>query len=86
MHDKTKDQTTRWENVKGRAQWLSEHMDAAMWLKEFGAPLPEGAVFAFALCEEMDRMQKEIDRLRDMLTKHVSYKTIRRYDVEEPKE
>lgn len=104
MSDKEKDQTTRWENVKGRAQHLHGQPDSVTWLKEFGEPMPLGAAFAMALCEEMDQMQVEFetemkvltkrlknlkkgnDVLRDMLTKHVSYKTIRRYDVEEPKE
>ncbi len=67
MNDKEKDRTTRWENVKGRAQWLYEHMDGITWLKEFGdAPSP-GPAFAMALCEEMDQMQEEIDFLRERL-------------------
>lgn len=106
------DKATRWENVKGRARYIYDKMAPIDF--EGGGPYPPGAEFAMALCEEMDRMQEEFDRLkaevgvlvehnlkrsrleeeigrlRDMLIKHVSYKAIRRYDVEdeseEPKE
>ncbi len=60
MGDKEKDQTTRWNNVKGRALFLHEHTDRIALLNEFGGPMAPGGVFAMALCEEMDRMQEEL--------------------------
>ncbi len=68
MNDKAKDQTTRWENVKGRALWISENMDAVEWLKKFGAGPPAfGPEYVMALCEEMDRMQEEVVNLKEEL-------------------
>ena len=52
-------QTTRWENVKNRVQWLKEH----------GTLYGEGAELAMALCEEMDELQKRIEKLENELSK-----------------
>ena len=49
--------TTRWENVKNRANYLLKNSSVKSW---------EGCAWraiGMALCEELDRMQERIDAL-----------------------
>ena len=68
-----KGRTTRWENVKGRAQYIHEKMDPGLFLERFGGPLPPGGECALALCEELDRMQEELTYVYN-LVEHIREK------------
>lgn len=48
--------TTRWNNVKARAQYLMEH----------GTLYGEGVELGIALCEEIDRLEERIIKLEEL--------------------
>jgi len=61
--------TTRWQNVKGRAEYLT-----SLWLKEGDSrpavdtlPASEQEALGMALCEELDRFEARIARIEEHL-------------------
>lgn len=53
--------TTRWINVKGRAKFLQK-VDERMSCDDIkGEILTEAQRYAYAICEELDEFQKQLD-------------------------
>lgn len=55
------DMTTRWENVRGRAEFLKRG-DRMNCDDIKGKSLTEAERFAYAICEELDRMEIRLEK------------------------
>ena len=56
--------TTRWHNVKGRAEFLTR-IDQRKNCEDIeGEILSAPERYAYALCEELNRLEDKIDKLR----------------------
>ena len=56
-----KDMTTRWHNVKGRAEFLQKVDERKNCEDIKGEILTEAQRYAYAICEELDSLQKKCD-------------------------
>lgn len=54
--------TTRWKNVQGRAKFLTRLTERKNCPDIEGEILTEAERFAYALCEELDRLEAKLEQ------------------------